>query len=394
MPSRRSLLATVGAASVAGLAGCSSNSGYDRAARDAGDATDWPTAGHDRQHTRYVPDGTGPRSGVTERWRVGTGRHTAEPVVAGETAFATVSHDVLALDIETREERWSVAPENRAAVYWAAPTVYDGTAYVAGDRMVRAFDVETGEQRWVHESGRLTTAPPIVSASGTSLLVGSGETIVRLDRETGAVEWDRRLFGQIQGIAGTQSLPFVVATEAGDVYALSPSTGDGYWRTALPDYCQCGPTTVGGRTFVGCFDGNLYALGRRGQIEWTAEIGGFAKGGIGVADGTVYADGGRKLHALSADSGEKRWHVDVGTTGDHPPVIVGDTVYTGGDRLRALKPDGGVGTDGFRVEPARFTAEVGTYVGQLSAANGSLYAAVSQGTGDDQRTSLVRLDPA
>lgn len=138
----------------------------------------------------------------------------------------------------------------------------------------------------------------------------------------------------------------------------------------------------------------MYALGRRGQIEWSTAIGGFAKGGIGVADGTVYADGGRKLHALSVESGKNRWHVDVGTIGDHPPVIVGDTVYTGGDRLRALKPDGGVGTDGFRVEPARFTAEVGTYVGQLSAANGSLYAVVSQGTGDDQRTSLVRLDPA
>lgn len=245
IPSRRSFLATVGAASVAGSAGCSSNSGYDQAAEDAGDATDWPTAGHDRQHTRYIPDGTGPRSGVTERWRVEIGMHTAEPVVAGKTAFATVSHDVLALDLETGEERWLVAPENGAAVYWAAPAVHDGTVYVAGDRMVRAFDVETGDQQWVHELGKLTTASPTLGRAGHGLFVAGGETIARLDPDTGSVDWERQLFGQIREAPAVGSRLLVVPTEGGDIYALSPGSGDGYWRTELPDHCQCSPTTVG-----------------------------------------------------------------------------------------------------------------------------------------------------
>ena len=395
MPSRRSLLATIGAAGAAGIAGCSSSSGYDRAAMDAGDATDWPTAGHDRHHTRYIPDGTGPRSGVTERWRVPTGLHTAEPVVAGGTVFLVTGADVLALDAQTGEKRWSVAPENRAATYWAAPTVYEGVAYVAGDERVRAFDVDTGRERWAHEFGELTTATPTLSTSGTGLFVAAGETVARLDRETGAVDWQRRLFGQVRRAVAVRTLMVVVATEGGDVYALSADSGDGYWHTALPDYCQSTPTVVGDRTFVGCFDGNLYAIGGRGQVEWTTEIGGFAKGGIGVADGTVYADGGRELHAVDAESGERRWRVDVGTTGDHPPVIVGDTVYTGGDRLRALEPGGGIGTGDLRVGAARFTADVGRYVGPLSAANGSLYAAVVEWTDDDTgQRYLIRFDPA
>ncbi|MBV0923344.1 PQQ-binding-like beta-propeller repeat protein [Halomicroarcula limicola] len=392
MPSRRSFLASAGVATIAGVAGCQTDSGYDDAADAAGDDTDWPTTGHDRQHTRYVPAGSGPRSGVTERWRVASGLVTAEPVVVGDTVLATVGSDMVALDAESGEKRWSADPENQGASYWAAPSVYDGTAYVTGDGRARAFDIESGEQQWSREF-ESPTAGSTVGYEGSGLFVAAGETVYRLDRETGEIAWQRRLFGQIRQPVAVRP-PFVVAvTEGGDVYALDESDGDGYWRTGLPDAVQCTPTMAGRRIFVGCFDGNLYALGHRGQREWRTEIGGFAKGGIGVADGAVYADGGRELHAVGVESGDRRWRVDLGTTGDHAPVIVGDTVYVGGDRLRALRPGGGVGVGDVRVEAARFTATIGRYVGQLSAANGSLYAHVTEETAEGKRNVLVRLDP-
>ena len=183
------------------------------------------------------------------------------------------------------------------------------------------------------------------------------------------------------------------------MYALLESEGEGFWRTGLPDLSQCPPTYSDGRVYVGCWDGKVYALSEQGSIEWSTEVGGFAKGGIGVAGDTVYADGGRSLHALDAESGKKQWSVDVGTTGDHPPVIVGDTIYTGGAKLRALKPGGGVGVGSARIEPTRFTADLGEYVGQLAAADGALYAAVevksdpNGGTSEENTTTeLWRLD--
>jgi outer membrane protein assembly factor BamB len=113
------------------------------------------------------------------------------------------------------------------------------------------------------------------------------------------------------------------------------------------------------------------------------------------ADGTVYADGGRELHAIDAESGAKQWVFDVGSTGDHTPVVAGDTVYTTGDRLYALRPDGGL-TNGLLSEGAlRFTHRTGGYAGPTSVADGRLF--VTARLGDETRnqtTALLILDPA
>lgn len=393
MPSRRQVLAATGGAVVAGLAGCAGRN-HDGTAGASSDATGWPVPGHDAGNTRYVVDGRGPRDGVTTAWRTEIGLPTAAPTVADDTAFQPVGNDVLAVDVASGDVRWRVDPEEDAGVYWSAPAVHDGVAYLAGDDRVRALDVADGSERWTREfDSSLGEAAPTLAHGGDSLFVAAGETVYRLRVESGEVAWSRRLFGHVDRTMAHQP-PFLFAvTRGGDVYALSATDGDGFWRTALPDSVGCVPTYGDGALYVGCFDGNLYAIDERGAIEWRTGIGGFAKGGVGVAGDAVYADGGRELHALD-DDGSKRWAVDVGTTGDHPPVIVGDTVYTGGEKLRALKPGGGVGLGGTRIEPARFTADLGNYVGPMAAADGSLYVTVSVGEDDAERTELRRLDPA
>ena len=392
MPSRRDLLASAGTALTVGVAGCS-HDGYDDAADAAGDATDWPMAAHDRQHTRYIPDGSGPTAGVTGRWSVPVGLASAPPVVAGDTVLAALGADLVAFDAESGERRWSVAPDNEGASYWASPAVADGTAYVAGDERVRAFDVASGDQLWGRSFDEPTTASPTLGYENRGVFVAAGETVLRLDEKTGETEWSREVFGRIrQSIAVAP--PFAVAvSDGGDVYAFGSDSGDGFWQVALPSRSECMPTIVGETTYVGCFDGRLYAINELGERVWRTDIGGFAKGGIGVADGTVYADGGRELHALSTDGGDRRWQVGLGTTGDHPPVVVDETVYVGGDRLRALKPGGGVGLGSLRVEAARFTADLGGPVGAMAAADGSLYAHVGPGPSDEEGR-LARLDPA
>jgi outer membrane protein assembly factor BamB len=89
----------------------------------------------------------------------------------------------------------------------------------------------------------------------------------------------------------------------------------------------------------------------------------------------------------------RRWSFDVGTAGDHTPVVAGDTVYTTGDRLSALKPDGGL-TDGrVRQELVRFTHGTGSDTGPMSVADGRLF--VHTRPGDDRARSgaLLTLEP-
>ena len=405
MPSRRRFLAAVGAAAVGASAGCLGfgQSGYDDAADDAGDRTDWPTYGHDGHNTNYNPGGTAPRTGVTERWRVETSALTAQPVISDGTVFAVDGADVRAIDAESGEVRWSVAPDNRAATYWAPPTVVDGVAYLGdGDERLRAFDAETGETLWTRTFGggdrfEAVYGSPTVGTGGTLYVGTTGGRIYGVDPSNGETRWSTSVFGQILTTVVADRMLVLATTEGGDAYAVSDS-GRQHWQTALPDLSHTTPAVAGGTLYVGCFDGKVYAIDAgRGRIEWSAHVGGFIEGGLAVADGRVYAQGGRELHALDADSGRGRWRAPIGSSGDHTPVVVGDTVYVGGDRLRAFEPDGGTGVADVRVGATRFTK---SFSGDGSSPGGVSHVAGGDGLlvagvrlGEDERAVVAFEEP-
>jgi outer membrane protein assembly factor BamB len=396
MPSRRRFLAALGVTSAGGVAGCLGGGGYDDAADAAGDRTDWPTAGHDARNTNYVPEGTPIRTGTGEAWRVNVPTVTAQPVVTGDTVVASVGTDVLALDAATGDKRWSLDPDNDAASYWASPTVHDGVVYVTeSTQSVVALDLASGDRLWTYGANPGSYVSPVVGYEGRGVFVGGQGHVTRINRETGRLEWTRDLFGNVRETLATRSPLVYAVTEGGVLYALSEGDGEGYWRVDLPAKSSTPPTVVSGTVYVGCFDGRLYAVDTdRASVDWSTDIGGFAKGGIAVADGTVYADGGRRIHAVDAEDGTTRWSHPVGSAADHTPVVVDDTVYSTGDRLYAFKPEGGL-TDGrIRADATRFTTPfAGGYAGPMSAADGRLYLGVNDGSGDGLSTThLVALE--
>jgi outer membrane protein assembly factor BamB len=237
---------------------------------------------------------------------------------------------------------------------------------------------------------------PTLDVDGEAVFVGGDGHVSRLDAATGEVTWTNELFGQVRETLAYQRGLVYAVTEGGELYALDEHDGGGYWRVDLPAKCQTPPTVVRDSVYVGTFDGSVHAVDTsRANLAWSTDVGGFAKGGIAVADGTVYADGGRKLHAMDAERGAKRWAFDVGSTGDHTPVVAGDTVYTTGDRLYALKPGGGI-TDGrLRTDAIRFTHATSGYAGPMSVADGRLFVTARLGEAEgNQTTALLILEPA
>lgn len=393
MPSRRQVLAGVGSAVGATTAGCLGSDGHDAAADAAGDRTDWPTAGHDRANTNYVPDFTRLRT-VTRANQIDSGLNASQPIVADGTLYH-LADTLRAIEVPSGDERWSVAPEENQGNFWAAPTVHDGAVYLAnGHQRVHAIAAETGEKRWTTEVDVGSHCSPTLGPDGEAVYVGGEGHVSRLDAETGEIAWTHELFGQVRNALAYRRGVVYAVTEGGELYALD-EYGDGYWRVDLPAKCQTAPTVVGRQVFVGTFDGFVHAVDTaRASIDWSTEVGGFAKGGIAVADGTVYADGGRSLHALDADSGAKRWAFDVGTTGDHTPVVAGDTVFTTGKRLYALKPDGGFSNGAVRQDALRFTHPTGGYAGPMSVADGRVFVTARLGEGEGNQTStLLVLEP-
>ncbi|MFU8867455.1 hypothetical protein [Natronococcus sp.] len=72
-------------------------------------------------------------------------------------------------------------------------------------------------------------------------------------------------------------------------------------------------------------------------------------------------------------------------------MVVGDTVYVGDDRLRAIDIDGGVGFRSLRVGEQRFERETDGNVGFVTAADGRLFATTDAGWEDDGSTALLVL---
>lgn len=355
MPSnRRTFVATVVAGSAA-LAGCSSVIGSpspdeppeagvdelpDPEKHILGANGDWSSFGCNASNTRAVGDGEAPVDGVSERWRVEVTDTTSHaPVVANGLVFLLESMRTLRVfDATDGTDLWTLEDVN------AVPLVRDGVAFVPVMKTIYALDAETGDQLWQREFERPgNVTGPSMSGWGR-LLCGVGEHIVSLDPEDGAIQWERKLFGQVIDHPPLYSgYSVVAATEAGIVYLLGDS-GTGLWQWDLPSRPMGTPTTDSDSIYVSCEDGETRAL----QVEsdqssdslWTVGTG-WAERGIGVAEGLVFVANSLGLHAIDTESGDLRWERDIGDWRHTAPAYGRETIFVGGDRLRAFDPTPG-----------------------------------------------------
>lgn len=228
MPSRRTLLAGIGAAATA-LAGCAATADDPpKSGRDAPLNTDkhvygadgeWSSFGCNASNTRAVADGKAPTDGVTERWRVEVNQFTSrEPVVAGGRVYQAVHDELRVYDAADGAKLWSKAGVREP------PLVRDGTVYVGARHRLLALDPETGEAKWerAFDGNGLVRSP--ATYNGDWLYAPVGETIHRIDPETGETDWSRRLFGELLGSPPIYSGYYVaLATEAGSSTCSNPT---------------------------------------------------------------------------------------------------------------------------------------------------------------------------
>jgi len=214
-----------------------------------------------------------------------------------------------------------------------ADTVFVGT----GNGALYGLDRGDGVLRWEHQLSGSATGQPAVD-SGVAYVPG-GDAVWAYD-EAGERRWQAPVVG-----ASTASLApegVYVADERG-LAILEPGTGEEQWRVHTS---AVGAPAIGDSfVFTGGRDGAVHAHDRGGgDGGWYYRPGGFeATFGPPVLGGdTVYAMqvSGREpgIHALAADSGDRRWHYGLDDPGW--PVAAGrDRVYaTDGGRVVAVSP--------------------------------------------------------
>ncbi|HEX6424531.1 MAG TPA: PQQ-binding-like beta-propeller repeat protein [Acidimicrobiales bacterium] len=297
----------------------------------------------------------------------------------------TFRGQVVAVDAASGDEAWRFAvtagdeTEGPGVSVWSSPAVdtdrgvlYIGTgqAYAPpapprSDALL-ALDLRTGREVWSTQftagdawtitdptglDADVGAAPNLFTVGGTDAVgVGDKAGAYRaLDRDTGAVLWERQLTeGGLQGgvmasaaVAG--GTVFVTSNEASRdavLAALAADTGDELWRVDVGAHVTGPVTWASDVVYVADDSGRIaaYDAGDGGRL-WSHAVPFPAAGGIAVVDGTVYAGWGWWLASEpdGADGGLIAFRLpgdgaDGGGTGDGDPAAGGPTGADGTGR--------------------------------------------------------------
>lgn len=333
MPSRRRFLATLGTTGSTVLAGCIA-SGESAYSPGTDVDTEWPMPAYDRGFTAYNPDAAAPRDGVTERWSTDIPRVPRRPVIAAGTVLVTTASGLVALDVESGEERWRYGTdEGSQNEPTTAPVVHDATAYVGvtDPQGLLALEVETGIEQWHVETAGHVGAVPTFGSDHESLYAGDDTGVVyRLDPTSGEVTARTEVFGSVQTLAHHHT-SLLTGTWTGEVYAFSTLADDTFvpsWRRKVVGNVNA-LADVGGQVYVGTARSRLYRLetsAGTGSSRWEAEPG--SSGGLAVASRDVVVSGPTALRMVDSNTGDVEWKREGEFTA--APAIAGDAIYVGG----------------------------------------------------------------
>lgn len=363
---RRRLLAAVGATSVSAVAGCSSTlfGGDVEYIQDApvGEVTGpWPTYQHDFARTGATTD-PGPSSEATEStvletpsldpdsqvmftgdrgvlelndpnaaggsytsfdinentrsWNIETTGSGGSVTIAGNAAFASTSKGIRVYDIRSGDLCWRA---NTGYPYLGnAPVFVSGKILTWDSSSVVAYDAATGEKRWTFsfEDTRFVT----VGLRGGIVYIRLETGVAAVDAESGDQVWRRSLLPETdqQIVIGDESVYY--SAEGGKLYALSTEReGETQWKTSIPNeyghwlavsnnrihVATTDSSDRGVLTTLDAADGSIINTEKHPDRRTSLPI---------VADGTQFWLGEETLYASDADTGSRKWSLDVNAT--------------------------------------------------------------------------------
>ncbi len=341
MPSRRTVLRSIGGAGVLAVAGGAIQGTHAQQSPEEA----WPRPRYDVAHTGFAPENTVPAGDVVEAWTVDVESwRTFEPVVAdGSWIRVTPDGDVIATSMADGTERWWVEFHADSVSLRSA---VDGTVYVQtasesepDNPTLHALSAADGSEQWQRSEGATTIADDAIYRASDGL--------ASTTTADGRSRW--RTAGAFSTVSVGDGTVYAIGVRDPDthpsrhderVLAFSASDGTQQWQFE-PNGEEISTAVISGDTVYFTTSASLlYAVSASdGTERWTSVV---SPGTAPVvADDTVYVVDSGALLALSASDGTERWRYTADFTGASP-IIVGDTVFVGTDEgLHALAAEDG-----------------------------------------------------
>jgi orotate phosphoribosyltransferase len=217
------------------------------------------------------------------------------------------------------EERWRVKTQDREkGVRTAIVSFEDSIIFGAYDGLAYRVARDTGRILWSRRLGDLIGAS-LALDPGRGLAYAAANfhsrtsVFVALALSDGSLVWQRPTIDYTYArpaIVGNGAVIF--ASNNGLVQAVSDKTGEILWRTTVPGPVKGWIVTDGSRCFLGCFDGNLYALDARiGRILWAKKLSDWLLVHPALHGESVIVSARSHLCSLSKENGTINWLVPM-----------------------------------------------------------------------------------
>ena len=262
-------------------------------------------------------------------------------IYIGEGFHKNENCRMLCLEEATGKKLWEFKTKSHTE---STPAVADGiVVFGAGNDGIYVLDAMTGEEVWhytgeqnlqvkgLHVDANPVIADGLIYASSGYSRTHQVNRIFCLDPKTKTEVWGERVEqsaygspavfdGKVYFTTGNSTFSEHRDPARGCVYCRDAKTGKVEWDAVLPETVICRPAVDREHVYVGCWDGNCYALNRKdGKQKWKNAL-----DGIGVASPfldrcsvcqtseVLYVAGkSGAIKALSPQTGKFFWSLDL-----------------------------------------------------------------------------------
>jgi outer membrane protein assembly factor BamB len=267
----------------------------------------------------------------------------------------------------TGEQQWTFRPSGNLYTTLTHPTLAGETLYFAGDRGYSfALDTTSGKQRWRRDGiGSQPGVFGVPAVDGGTVYIRPSGRLYALDADSGETLWgtDRIGVGTVPAtgaVTGDKILfkdsPEDTYREAVFAYDISSSEGPTRaWVTGNevdPYGDMAAPTVNGNRAYVPLESWGLQAVSLAdGSPVWSephslpdAARETLLTDVVATENAVYYGAAGVGLHAVDPDTGETKYRIDGGPSGDiidnlwriqTAYVVTNGRVYTAGEQLQS-----------------------------------------------------------
>lgn len=251
---------------------------------------------------------------------------TVSPVLACDTLYISATNETFAIDRDDGSELWSTSVGSISG----SPVASGQTLYTVEQNVI-AIDAETGERRWTVQTDSIPKGIAVKDDVYITVTHDDTSELISTTR-TGEIRWRTTIPEEVFAAPTvTESIVYVVS-RTGKLIAVAADDGDIEWQADIEPGVSRHPAVANGYVVVGAGNGERTMAfdATTGERLWTFETGISAGAPVITRESVLTTGANTGIHLLDTSTGERTRHWKLNGVSSDPVVAQGSLLYRDG----------------------------------------------------------------